>query len=125
MKAASLAMMIDAGVEPRELETGWLGTYEPFLYGYEDLGFAAPGEGHKLVAAGVTRLGGELPVNTSGGLKFCGHPVGASGVRMVNNVVEQLRGRAGRMQVPGVRTGLAHMVDGPGAVSCVAVLGQP
>jgi acetyl-CoA C-acetyltransferase len=73
----------------------------------------------------VTRLGGDLPVNTSGGLKSCGHPVGASGVRMINNVADQLLARAGRMQVPGARTGLAHTLGGPGAVSCVAVLGQP
>jgi len=73
----------------------------------------------------VTRLGGDLPVNTSGELKSCGHPVGASGVRMVNDVVDQLRGRAGRMQVAGARTGLGHTLGGPGAVSCVAVLGQP
>jgi hypothetical protein len=58
--------------------------------------------------------------------KFCGHPVGASGVRMINNVVEQqLLGRAGRMQVPGPRTGLADTLGGPCAVSCVALLGQP
>jgi acetyl-CoA C-acetyltransferase len=63
--------------------------------------------------------------NTSGGLKSCVHPVGASGVRMVNNVVGQLLGRAGRMQVPGAWTGLAHTLGGPGTVSCVAVLGQP
>jgi acetyl-CoA C-acetyltransferase len=95
------------------------------IVNYEDLGFAGPGEGHKLASAGVTRLGGSLPVNVSGGLKSCGHPVGASGVRMVNNVVDQLFGRAGRMQVSGARTGLAHTLGGPGAVSCVAVLGQP
>jgi len=95
------------------------------IVNYEDLGFAGPGEGHKLATSGTTRLGGSLPVNTSGGLKSCGHPVGASGVRMVNNVTDQLLGRAGRMQVNGARTGLAHTLGGPGAVSCVAVLGQP
>jgi acetyl-CoA C-acetyltransferase len=91
----------------------------------EDLGFARPGEGHRLAAAGVTRLGGDLPINTSGGLKSCGHPVGASGVRMINNIADQLLGRAGRMQVKDARTGLAHTLGGPGAVACVAVLGQP
>jgi acetyl-CoA C-acetyltransferase len=91
----------------------------------EDLGFARPGEGHRLAAAGVTKLGGSLPINTSGGLKSCGHPVGASGVRMINNVADQLLGRAGRMQVKDARTGLAHTLGGPGAVACVAVLGQP
>jgi len=95
------------------------------IINYEDLGFARPGEGHKLAAAGVTQLGGELPVNTSGGLKSCDHPVGASGVRMINNVVDQLLGRADKMQVRGARTGLAHTLGGPGAVACVAVLGQP
>ena len=95
------------------------------IINYEDLGLARPGTGHELLRAGATRLGGELPVNTSGGLKSCGHPVGASGVRMINNVADQLLGRAGRMQVPGARTGLAHTLGGPGAVACVAVLGQP
>jgi acetyl-CoA C-acetyltransferase len=95
------------------------------IINYEDLGFAKPGEGHALASAGVTRLGGDLPVNTSGGLKSCGHPVGASGVRMINNIADQLLGRADRMQVKGARTGLAHTLGGPGAVACVAVLGQP
>jgi acetyl-CoA C-acetyltransferase len=95
------------------------------IINYEDLGFARPGEGHLLAAAGVTKLGGDLPVNTSGGLKSCGHPVGASGVRMINNVADQLLGRAGGMQVAGARTGLAHTLGGPGALACVAVLGQP
>jgi acetyl-CoA C-acetyltransferase len=95
------------------------------IINYEDLGLARAGTGHELARAGATRLGGELPVNTSGGLKSCGHPVGASGVRMINNVADQLLGRAGRMQVAGARAGLAHTLGGPGAVACVAVLGQP
>jgi acetyl-CoA C-acetyltransferase len=94
------------------------------IINYEDLGFAAPGQGHRLATEGVTRLGGSLPVNTSGGLKSCGHPVGASSVRMVHHIVDRLLGRAGRMQVQGARTGLAHALGGPGAVACVAVLGQ-
>ena len=95
------------------------------IVNYEDLGFARPGEGHKLAAAGVTRLGGDLPINTSGGLKSCGHPIGASGVRMLNHVTDQLLGRAGAMQVRGARTGLAHNLGGPGSVAAVAVLGAP
>lgn len=95
------------------------------IVNYEDLGFAAPGEGWKLAISGATRLGGELPVNTSGGLKSCGHPIGSSGVRMIANIHDQLLGRAGKMQVKGARTGLAHNVGGPGAVSAVAVLSQP
>ncbi|MBI4242191.1 MAG: thiolase domain-containing protein, partial [Candidatus Rokubacteria bacterium] len=61
----------------------------------------------------------------SGGLKSCGHPIGASGVRMINNIHDQLLGRAGKMQVQGARMGLAHNLGGPGAVSAVAVLSQP
>jgi acetyl-CoA C-acetyltransferase len=95
------------------------------IVNYEDLGFAAPGEGWKLATGGVTRLGGDLPVNTSGGLKSCGHPIGSSGIRMIANVHDQLLGRAGAMQVPDARTGLAHNLGGPGAVSAVAVLSQP
>ncbi len=95
------------------------------IINYEDLGFARPGEGWKLATGGVTRLGGDLPVNTSGGLKSCGHPIGASGVRMIANIHDQLLGRAGAMQVPRARTGLAHNLGGPGAVAAVAVLSQP
>jgi acetyl-CoA C-acetyltransferase len=95
------------------------------IINYEDLGFAGPGEGFKLATGGVTRLGGDLPVNTSGGLKSCGHPIGSSGIRMIANVHDQLLGRAGKMQVKGADMGLAHNLGGPGAVSAVAVLSQP
>lgn len=95
------------------------------IVNYEDLGFARPGEGWKLATSGATRLGGDLPVNTSGGLKSCGHPIGSSGVRMIANIHDQLLERAGRMQVKGARTGLAHNLGGPGAVSAVAVLARP
>ncbi len=95
------------------------------IVNYEDLGFAKPGEGWKFAPGGVTKLGGDLPVNTSGGLKSCGHPIGASGVRMINNIVDQLLGRAGKMQVKNPKMGLAHNLGGPGAVAAVAVLSQP
>lgn len=92
------------------------------LINYEDLGFCGPGEARHLIREGVTALEGKLPVNTSGGLKSCGHPIGASGVRMVADVVDQLWGRAGKRQVKGARVGLAHTLGGPGAVSCVQIL---
>jgi acetyl-CoA C-acetyltransferase len=95
------------------------------IVNYEDLGFCGPGEGWKWATGGVTRLGGDLPVNTSGGLKSCGHPIGSSGIRMIANIHDQLLGRAGKMQVRGADVGLAHNLGGPGAVSAVAVLGQP
>jgi acetyl-CoA C-acetyltransferase len=95
------------------------------IVNYEDLGFFEPGAGWRAAQAGETRLGGSLPVNTSGGLKSCGHPIGSSGIRMINNIHDQLLGRAGQMQVRDADMGLAHNLGGPGAVSAVAVLSQP
>lgn len=91
----------------------------------EDLGLAAPGEGGKLLLEGATAAGGDIPVNLSGGLQSCGHPVGATGVRMVAEIVDQVTGVAGERQVEGARRGLAHTLGGPGAVSCVMVVGAP
>src|SRR6266545_2033224 len=95
------------------------------IVNYEDLGFFEPGTGWRAAKDGETKLGGSLAVNTSGGLKSCGHPIGSSGVRMIGNIHDQLVGRAGRMQVKGADMGLAHNLGGPGAVSAVAVLSQP
>lgn len=89
----------------------------------EDLGFCAKGEGGALALEGRTALDGDIPINPSGGLKSFGHPIGASGVRMVYECVEQIRGRCGERQVANPELGLAHNVGGPGAVSCVVVLG--
>ena len=66
----------------------------------------------------------DIPINTSGGLKSFGHPIGASGVRMIYEVVTQLRGDAGARQVKNAKVGIAHNVGGPGAVACVVVLGN-
>lgn len=90
----------------------------------EDLGFCAKGEAPGWIAEGRTALTGDLPINPSGGLKSFGHPIGASGVRMIFECVEQLRGNCGERQVRGAELGLAHNVGGPGAVSCVVVLGN-
>jgi acetyl-CoA C-acetyltransferase len=69
-------------------------------------------------------LSGDLPINPSGGLKSFGHPIGASGVRMIYETTEQLRGNCGERQIADAHLGLAHNVGGPGAVSCVVVLGN-
>jgi acetyl-CoA C-acetyltransferase len=91
----------------------------------EDLGLCGRGEGVALLESGATSAGGDIPVNLSGGLQACGHPVGATGVRMIAEIVDQVTGRAGDRQVPGARTGLAHTLGGPGVISSVAVLGAP
>lgn len=91
----------------------------------EDLGVAPPGEGGKLLLDGATTFGGDIPVNVSGGLQSCGHPVGATGVRMVAEITDQVTGASGERQVDGARRGLCHTLGGPGAVSCVMVLEAP
>jgi acetyl-CoA acetyltransferase len=79
---------------------------------YEGLGFCKPGDGGRLVADGVTELGGKIPVNPSGGLLSRGHPVGASGVAQVVELVWQLRGQAGKRQVDHHRIALAQIMGG-------------
>jgi acetyl-CoA C-acetyltransferase len=69
-------------------------------------------------------LGGEKPVNTSGGLKAKGHPVGATGVSQVVELWEQLRGEAGARQVEGARIGLTHNMGGIGTVVLVNIFGS-
>jgi len=79
---------------------------------YEDLGLCAPGEGGRFIDEGATELGGRIPVNPSGGLLAKGHPVGASGVAQVVEIVWQLRGEAGKRQVKNPRVGLAQIMGG-------------
>lgn len=93
------------------------------LLTYADLGLCAPERQADLIRDGVTELGGSLPVNVSGGLLSCGHPVGATGLRMMYEVTRQLQGRAGERQVKDARLGLVHNIGGPGAISAVTVLG--
>jgi len=92
------------------------------LITYEDLGFCKVGEAKDLIRGKVTTLGGELPVNVSGGLLSCGHPVGATGVRMVVEVATHLRDKAGARQVKGAKRGLTHNIGGPGAIASVIIL---
>jgi acetyl-CoA C-acetyltransferase len=91
---------------------------------YEDLGFCERGQGGDLIIDGVTSLEGDLPVNTGGGLKSYGHPIGATGVRMIHDIYKQLQGKSGFRQVKNAKTGLAHTLGGPGAIGCVFILGK-
>jgi acetyl-CoA C-acetyltransferase len=90
----------------------------------EDLGFFKPGYGYKAVAEGQTRLDGPKPINTSGGLKTKGHPVGATGVAQLYEVWVQLRGKAGKRQVPNpnLRVGAAHNLGGTGGTCTFTIL---
>ncbi len=89
---------------------------------YELLGFAEPGGGDKLVAEGQTGPGGRIPFNTDGGLLARGHPGGPTGLAIVHECVQQLRGDATGRQVEGARVALAHLVGG-GSVCTVNLLG--
>ena len=87
----------------------------------EALGFAKQGEGRKLYQTKQTYFDGKHPINTSGGLKACGHPVGATGIKQAIEAVTQLRGEGGKRQVKNAEIGITHNVGGSGATACVHV----
>jgi len=87
----------------------------------EALGLVGRGQGGKAARSGCTALGGRVPVNTSGGLKSKGHPVGATGIAQAIEIFEQLRGEAGKRQVEGARLGLTQNMGGSGASAVVHV----
>jgi acetyl-CoA acetyltransferase len=119
-----------AGVEPADIDVAEV--HDAFtvteVIHYEDLLLCPPGDGRKLVADGHTALGGRIPVSTSGGLLSKGHPLGATGIAQVHEIVTQLRGEAGPRQVPEARVGLTHcaggFLDGDIAASAVHVFGK-
>ena len=90
----------------------------------EDLGFFKPGEGYRAVEEGLTKLDGSKPINTSGGLKCKGHPVGATGLGQLCEIWKQLRGEAGERQIPNkdLRIGAAHNLGGTGGTCTFNIL---
>jgi acetyl-CoA C-acetyltransferase len=90
----------------------------------EDVGIAEKGQGGKALEEGITEIGGKFPVNTSGGLKARGHPVGATGVAQIVELALQLRGDADKRQVDGAEKGLAVNIGGTGATSIVHIVGR-
>ena len=103
-----------AGVGPDEVDVAEV--HDAFTIGevvtVEALGLVGDGEGGRAAEEGETAIGGRLPVNPSGGLLSRGHPLGATGLAQVAEVVWQLRGRAGGRQVPGARVGLVETMGG-------------
>ena len=99
-----------AGIGPEEVRVVEVhdATAPAELIVYEELGLCRVGEGGKMIDDGVTKLGGRVPVNPSGGLLAKGHPVGATGVAQICEIFWQLRGEAGKRQVPGARVGLTE-----------------
>jgi acetyl-CoA acetyltransferase len=103
-----------AGVGPEDIDLAEVHDATAFgeLVQTENLGFCKRGEGGPFAESGATSLGGEKPINTSGGLLSRGHPIGASGLAMLAECVYQLRGQAGKRQVEGAR--LAMIENGGG-----------
>ncbi len=127
IKATKLAAKMayeEAGIKPAEVDVAEV--HDCFtiaeILAIEDLGFVEKGKGGEFVEDGETRLDGSIPINTSGGLKACGHPVGATGVKQIAEIVLQLRGEAGERQVKDARIGLTHNVGGSGATAVVHIL---
>ncbi len=112
-----------AAVKPTDIQVAEMHDCFTFveLMSYEDLGFCPVGEGGKLIDSGETRLGGRLPVNTSGGLKAKGHPVGATGTAQTYEIYLQLTGQADKRQVKDAKVGLTHNVGGSGATATVHI----
>jgi len=127
---ASRAAYEQAGIRDPRKELSLAEVHDCFtcheLVLYEDLGFSPRGKAGEDIEAGAFSLTGELPVNTDGGLKCFGHPLGATGLRMMYEVYKQLQGKAGPRQVKDPRLGLAHNLGGNpgmGIASCV-ILGN-
>ena len=114
-----------AGVSPKDIQFAEL--HDCFtiaeIIATEDLGFVARGEGGPYAFEGRTARTGERPVNTSGGLKAKGHPVGATGVGQIFDLVQQIRCEAGGRQIPRHSLGLAQNLGGSGATCVVTILG--
>jgi len=84
------------------------------LFSYEDLGFAQLGKGGELIRSGKISLGGEMPINPSGGLKAKGHPISATGLAQIYEIIHQLRGDCGARQAKNHQIGLTHNIGGAG-----------
>jgi acetyl-CoA acyltransferase len=99
-----------AGVGPEDIDLAEVHDATAYgeLHQTEALGFCPEGEGGTFAESGATKLGGKLPINTSGGLESRGHPIGASGMAQIHEIVTQLRGEAGKRQVDGARLGLTE-----------------
>ena len=120
----------EAGIRDPRTELSMAEVHDCFtiheLSVYEDLGWSRKGRARDDIEAGTFQLHGELPVNTDGGLKCFGHPLGASGLRMQYEVYKQLQGKAGPRQVKNPRLGLTHNLGGTvwGGVACICITGN-
>jgi len=112
-----------AGIGPRDIEVAEI--HDCFtiaeIIAYEDLRFCGVGDGGKLIDEGQTHIGGTIPVNTSGGLKAKGHPVGATGTAQAHEIYVQLTNQAGRRQVANAQIGLSENLGGSGSTGVIHI----
>ena len=122
-RAAARQAYEKAGIGPKDLDL--IELHDCFataeLLHYENLGLCADGEAGRMIDEGRTAHGGEIPVNVSGGLLSKGHPLGATGVANIFEVVTHLRGEAGARQVEGAKVGMAHVI-GLGSACTINIL---
>jgi len=115
--------LAEAKLEPKDIQVAEV--HDNFtiteILAIEDLRFVEKGKGGPATVEGVTALNGKISVNTSGGLKARGQPVGATGVAQAVEIVKQLRNEAGKRQVVGARRGLTHTLGGTGATAVVHI----
>jgi acetyl-CoA C-acetyltransferase len=123
MEAAQRAYK-QAGVLPRDID--FAEVHDCFtiaeIMAIEDLGFVEKGQGGKATEEGFTALDGDIPINTSGGLKSKGHPVGATGIAQIHELMLQLRGEAEERQVKNAEIGLSHNVGGSGGTAVIHIM---
>lgn len=121
---------VEAGIKNPRKEISVANVHDCFtiteLTIYEDLGFSPRGKAKEDIESGVFNLNGSLPINTDGGLKCFGHPIGASGIRMIYEIYQQLQQKAGPRQVKNPVLGLTHNYGGhpPWGVAAVTILGN-
>ena len=122
-KAAEIAYK-QAKVGPKDIQIAEIhDAFTPVeLISYEDLGFAEKGKGAELIRNGTVNMNGSMPVNTSGGLKAKGHPISATGVSQVYEIVKQMRKEAGKRQVDGIKCALTHNIGGAGSITSVHII---
>jgi acetyl-CoA acetyltransferase len=127
-KRAGQAAYKMAGISPKDIQTAEV--HDCFtiaeLLAYEDLGFCEKGKGGEFIEEGHSKIGGDKPVNASGGLKSKGHPIGSTGTGQAYEMFNQLRGSVQKpaRQVKGAEVGLIHNVGGSGGTVSVSILGR-
>ena len=125
LKIACKKAYTDARLGPQDINVAQ--THDCFtiseIIEYEDLGFCEKGEGGFFIQEGKSDFGGQVPINTDGGLLSCGHPFGGTGIRQAIEIMKQLQGRATR-QVEGAEIGLTHNLSGFLATHTVLIYGR-